>query len=114
MAADVSRNLAAAGGMADMDGILQIESLDQRREIVSVGVHIVPVPGLTRAAVTATIVGDASISARRQKEHLVLERVGRERPAMAEHYRLSTTPVVVVNVCTVFGRDGAHISRSFV
>ena len=59
VAADVARDLAAAGRVADVDGVLQVERLDERGEVVGVRVHVVAVPRLARAAVAAAVVGDA-------------------------------------------------------
>ena len=108
VAADVARHLAAAGRVADVDGVLQIERFDQRREIVGVGVHVVAVPGLARAAVAAAVVGDAAVAVRRQEEHLVLPGVGAQRPAVAEDDGLPGAPVLVVDLRAVFRGDRAH------
>ena len=75
VAADVAGDFAAAGGVADVDRVLQVERFDERREVVGVGVHVVAVPGLARAAVAAAVVGDAAVAAGGQKEHLVFEGV---------------------------------------
>src|SRR5262245_50779161 len=56
------------------------------------------------------IMCDTAISARSEKEHLVLERICGERPAVAEDYRLPRTPVVVVNLRTVLGSDRTHVT----
>src|SRR5437867_13049442 len=65
-------------------------------------------PGLARAAMPAAIMGDASVAVRGQEEYLVLEGVGAQRPAMAEDDRLTRTPVVVVDLRTVFRGDRTH------
>jgi hypothetical protein len=44
----------------------------------------------------APVVGDAAIATRGEKEHLVFERVGGERPAMAENDRLTGAPILVI------------------
>ncbi len=82
--ADVAGHFAAARGVAHVNGVLQIERLDQRRKVVGVGVHVVAVPRLARPAMAATVMGDATVAARGQEEHLVLECVRGERPAVAE------------------------------
>ena len=81
-----------------MDRVLQVERFDELREVVGVGVHVVAVPRLARPAMAAAVMGDAAIAARRQKEHLVLEGVRAERPAVAEDDRLSAAPVLVVDL----------------
>jgi hypothetical protein len=91
---------------------LEVERLDERREVVGVGVQIVAAGGLTRAAVAATVVGDGAVAVLGQEEHLILPGVAIERPAVAEDYGLSFTPVFVIDLGAVFGRDpGAALGR---
>jgi hypothetical protein len=54
------------------------------------------------------VMGDAAVSMGGKEEHLVLERIRAQRPAMAEDHRLPRTPVVVVNLCAVLGSENAH------
>ena len=49
------------------------------------------------------IMGDATVPARGQKEHLVLEGIGAERPAVTEDDRLPVAPILVVDLRAVFG-----------
>jgi hypothetical protein len=58
--------------------------------------------------VAAAIMGNASIAARSEKEHLIFKGVRGERPAVTENDRLSLAPVVVIDLRAVFGRDRAH------
>ena len=58
VAADITSDFTAARGEAEQHSILEVERLDERREIVGIGVHLVAVPGLAGAAMAATIVGD--------------------------------------------------------
>ena len=81
---------------------LQIERFDESREVVGVGVHLVAVPGLARAAMTATVMRDAAIAIGCQEEHLRLPAIGAQRPAVAEHDGLSRAPVLVIDLCSVF------------
>jgi hypothetical protein len=62
--------------MADVDGIVQIESRDEFGEIIGVSVEIVPIPGLTGTPVASAVVRDATVSPGAQEDHLVLPRVG--------------------------------------
>jgi hypothetical protein len=41
VAADIARDLAAAGGKADENDVLQAERLDHRRKVVGVVIHVV-------------------------------------------------------------------------
>jgi hypothetical protein len=87
--------------------IFQVEGLGERREVVRIGVHVVAVPGLAGPAMAAAVMGDAAIAARSQKCHLVFPGVCAEGPSMAEDNRLSLPPILVVNLCAVFGCDRA-------
>ena len=109
VAGDVASNLAAAGGMTDMDGVLEVELLDQFGKVIGVGVHVVAGPRLARASVAAAVMGDASIAARGEVEHLILECIRGKRPAMAEDNGLSGAPILVIDLGAVFGRDCAHV-----
>ena len=57
-ARDIVRDLAAAGRVADMDGVLEVERVGQRRDVGGVGVHLVAGVGLGRAAVAAAVMRD--------------------------------------------------------
>ena len=92
MAADVASDFAAARGVADMDRVLQVERLDELGKVVGIGVEVVAVPRLARPAMPATVMGDAAVAARGQKEHLVLKGVRAQRPSMAEDHGLSRAP----------------------
>src|SRR5260221_3240333 len=99
--------------MTDMDGILEIELLDELREVVGVCVHVVAGPRLARTSMATTVMRDAAISTRCEKEHLVFERIRRERPTVAEDHRLPGAPVFVVNLRAVFGCERTHGALSF-
>src|SRR5659263_348021 len=43
-----------------------------------------------------------------QKHHLRFPAVRIERPTVAEHHRLSYTPILVINLRTIFHNDCAH------
>src|SRR3712207_860532 len=94
--------------MADMDRIPQTERFHQLGQVVGVGGQVVAVPRLTGPAVTAAVVGDAAVAVAGQEEHLVFERVGGERPAVAEDDGLPRAPVLVVDSSAVAVGDGAH------
>ena len=108
VAADVARDLAAAGRVADVHGVAEIERRDERREVVGVGVHLVAVPRLARAAVTAPVVRDAAVAVAREEHHLRVPGVGGERPAVAEDDGLAGAPVLVVDLGAVPGGDEGH------
>jgi hypothetical protein len=93
--------------------LVQIKRFGKRREIVSVCIHVISIPGLARSAVTAPVMCDAAVPTGSQKEHLVLKCVCAERPSVAENNRLSVAPVVVVNLRTISGCNETHQSTSF-
>src|SRR3546814_3862758 len=88
VAADVAGHLAAAGRMADEDRVFEVQMLDQRRQVVGVGIHLVAVPGLAGAAVAAAIMANGAIALGGEGHHLRLPGIGTEGPAVAEHHRL--------------------------
>src|SRR6185369_9731173 len=100
--------LAAAGGMADMNGVLQVEMRRHGREVVGVMVHVVAVGHLAGAAMAAAIMGDDPKAVVLEKQHLCVPVVGRQRPAVAEHDRLPLAPILVEDLDAVLGRDGGH------
>ena len=109
MPRQIAHHLAAAGGMADMDGVLQIEMRGQRRQVIGVMIHVVAVADLGGAAVAAPVMGDDAIAVLQEEQHLRVPVIGRQRPAMAEHDRLARTPVLVEDLDAVFGGDGGHM-----
>src|SRR5262249_51464910 len=106
--ADVTDDLAATSRVADVDGVRQVERLDQRSEIVGIRVEVVAVPRLARTTVPAAMVRNAAEAVRRKVVHLILERLRAERPAVAEDHRLPASPVVVVDLRPILRCDRAH------
>ena len=72
VAGQVADHLTAAGGVPDVDGVVQIEVLDQRGEVVGVVVQVVPAGGLGGAAVAAPVVGDDPVALGQEEQHLVV------------------------------------------
>ena len=108
MATDVASDFAATRRMANMDHLLEFELLHKLRQIIRISVHVIAVARLAGATMASSVMCYAAISARGQEEHLILEGVGTERPAVAEHHWLPVTPIIVVNLRAVLGLDGAH------
>jgi len=50
--------------------LLQVQVLDECRQVVCEGVHIIAIPGLAGTAVAAAVVGDAAVAFGREEEHL--------------------------------------------
>src|ERR1700752_1019943 len=103
-------HLAAAGGMADMEGAFQIEMRRQSRQIVGIMVHIVAVGGLGRATMATAVMGDNAIAMIEEEQQLRVPIIGRQWPAVAEHDRLARTPVLVEDFRAVLGGNSAHVN----
>src|SRR5437660_5984323 len=103
--------------MADQHRVVQIERVEERRQVVSVVVQVIAVPGLAGSPTAATVMRDGAIAPGGQEERLVVPGVGSERPAMAEDDGLARAPVLVEDRGSIFGGDGActhGINSSFV
>ena len=77
-----------------MHGVLQIEMCGQRREIVSIVVHIVAAASLGRAAMSTAIMGDHAKIVGKEEQHLRVPIIARKRPAMAENDGLARAPIL--------------------
>jgi hypothetical protein len=108
MAANVAGDFAAARGVADHDGFPEVEVVEERGEIVGVGVHLVAVPRLAGAAVAAAVMRDDAVALCAEEEHLGVPGVGVEGPAVGEGDGLAGAPVLVIDGGSVFGGDGRH------
>jgi hypothetical protein len=58
VARDVANDFAPTGGVAYERGVLEIECLYHSCEIVSIAIHVIPRRGLTRPAMSTTVVRD--------------------------------------------------------
>src|SRR5947207_6096059 len=98
MTAEITHYLAAAGRMADVNRIFQVEMIGDRFQIVGIVVHVVSAAGLSRATMSAPIRGNDAETFADEKKHLRVPVVGRERPAVAEDDGLSFAPVFIIDV----------------
>jgi hypothetical protein len=57
---------------------------------------------------TAAVMRDDAVSILGQEEHLILEGIGTERPAVTEDDRLALPPILVVDFGTVLSFDRWH------
>jgi hypothetical protein len=101
-------DLAAAGGMANVNCVLQVEMRCQRRQIIGIVIHVVTVADLRGPAMTSAVMSYDAIAVLDKKQHLRVPVVGRQRPAMAEHDGLTFAPVLVKDLDAVFGRNRTH------
>lgn len=72
-----------------MHGVAQVEVFDDGGEIVGVVVHVVAVGDLLRPAVPPPVVRDHPVALTEEEHQLGVPVVRRQRPAVAEHDRLS-------------------------
>ena len=84
MPADVAHDLAAAGRVADVHGVMEIEVLSHRSQVVGLMVHVVTIAGLRGAAVPAPVMGNDTLAVLQEEQHLGVPVVSRQRPAVAE------------------------------
>src|SRR5438876_765341 len=61
-------------------------------------IHVMAATGLAGAAMAAPVVGYDAIAVLEEEQHLRVPIIGRQRPAVAEHDRLTFAPVLVVEV----------------
>ena len=55
MARDVMHDFAAAGGMADMHRVPEVEVLDDRGDVGGIVVHVVAIADLARASMATAV-----------------------------------------------------------
>src|SRR5882724_10818666 len=98
MTGKIMHHLAAAGRMADVDRVLQIEMIGYRFQIVGIVIHVMSVAGLSRATMSASIARNDAETLAEEKKHLRVPIIRRERPAVTEHNRLPAAPVLIIDV----------------
>src|SRR5580700_11782184 len=95
-----------------MDRVFQVEMVHQGGAVGRVSVHVVAEIGLGRPAMATTVMRDHAVSVQPEEQHLAVPIVRAKRPAMVEHDRLTCSPILVVDLCTVLHCDAAHESFS--
>ncbi|HEY3826240.1 MAG TPA: hypothetical protein VGL82_16855 [Bryobacteraceae bacterium] len=83
MPTQIARHVSAAGGMADMDGVFQVEMRRESRQVVGVMIHIVAIGGLGRATMATAVMSNHAIATMQKEQQLCVPIIGRQRPAMA-------------------------------
>ena len=108
VARQIAHHFAAAGGMPDVDRVLQVEVLGHRSQVVGVMIHVMVAADLGRAAMAAPVMRDDAKAVAEEEQHLRVPIVRRKRPAVAEHDRLPAAPILVENLDAVAGGDRRH------
>src|SRR5207249_6199900 len=98
MTAEIMHHLAAAGRMADVNRILEVEMIGHGLQIVGIVVHVVSAASLSRATMSAPISCNDAETFAEEKKHLRVPIIRRERPAVTEHNRLPAAPVFIIDV----------------
>src|SRR5437588_12898027 len=98
MTGEIMHHLAAAGRMADVNAILEVEMVGHGLQIVGIVVHVVAVAGLSRATMSTPISCNDAETFAEEKKHLRVPIIRRQRPAMAEHDGLTFSPVLIIDV----------------
>src|ERR1700690_1682534 len=108
MAAQIAGNLATPGRVPDHDGILEVKTLEQRGEIIRIRIHIIAVPRLGGAPVTAPVMRNHAIAELAKVKHLTVPIIRAEGPAVREHNGLSLAPVLVINLRAILHCNRSH------
>jgi hypothetical protein len=77
MPGEVARDFAAAGGVPDIDGVMEVEMGGHRGQVVGVVVHVVTAAGPRGAAVPAPVMGDDAVAVLQEEQHLGVPVIGR-------------------------------------
>src|SRR5947199_8449804 len=95
MTGEIMHHLAAAGRMADVNRILEVEMIGYGLQIVGIVVHVVSVAGLSRAPMSAPISCNDAETFAVEKKHLSVPVIGRQRTAVAEHEWLPYASILI-------------------
>src|SRR6266567_6283237 len=98
MTGEIMHHLAAAGRMADVNRILEVEMIGHGLQIVGIVVHVVSAAGLSRATMSTPIRGNDAETFAEEKKHLRVPIIRRQRPAVTKHNRLPAAPVFIIDV----------------
>lgn len=105
---EVPHDFSPASGVADVNRVVQIKMLDQRRKVISVMIDIMPIGRLRRATVTSPIMRDHTKTPLQEEQHLVIPIIGGQRPSVTEHDWLPPTPVLEEQSHIVGSREIRH------
>ena len=95
---EIVGDLAATGGMADVNGVLQIEMRRQRRQVIGIVIHVVAAAHLSGPAMASAVMSYDAIVVLEEEQHLRVPVIGREWPAVAEHDGLTFAPILIIDV----------------
>ncbi|PAV69549.1 hypothetical protein WR25_24848 [Diploscapter pachys] len=109
MTAHVARDLAAAHREADQRRVaVRAGGGHHVGQIVGERVVIIAAPRLTRPSEPTPVIGDRAEARVRQRHHLRVPAVRRQRPAMDQDHGPARAPVLDVNIGAVARFDIGH------
>src|SRR5215469_17330821 len=103
MTSEITHDLAAAGRMADVNRVLQVEMVGDGLQIVGIVVEVMAVAYLRRTTVPAPVVRNYAETFAKEEKQLRVPIVRAQRPPMTEHDCLTAAPIFVVDLYTLFG-----------
>src|SRR5438094_10007323 len=98
MTGEIMHHLAAAGRMADVNRILEVEMIGHGLQIVGIVVHVVSAAGLSRATMSTRRSCNHAETFAEEKKHLRVPIIRRQRPAVTEPNRLPAPPDSLIHV----------------
>src|SRR5438552_15347480 len=104
MTSEIMHHLAAAGRMADVNRILQVEMIGHGLQIVGIMVHVVSAAGLSRATMSTPISCNDAETFAEEKKHMRVQIIRLESPAVAYSNLLPCDSdfILYVSFCSVF------------
>jgi hypothetical protein len=109
VAGEVANDLAAPHRVGYQRDLVQVERLDEDREIVGEGVVVVSTPGVVGATVAAPVIRHRAQTAVDAADHLVLPCSAAQRPGGAEHHGRAGAPVAIEERDLRLGSDEWHV-----
>ncbi|MCY1173935.1 hypothetical protein D9M73_141180 [compost metagenome] len=73
---EVMHDLAAAGGMADMDRVAKVQMLDHGRKIIGIMVHVMTFADLGRSPVATPVMRNDAVALAEEEQHLRVPVIG--------------------------------------
>src|SRR6185503_9743372 len=96
--------------MTNVNGVAQVELLNQLVYVCRVSVHLVAGVRLGLASMSTPIMSDDAKSLVKKEHHLAVPVVSGQGPTMVKEERLSFAPVLVIDLRSVLRCDCAHSS----
>src|SRR5262245_53652505 len=99
--------------MANVNGVAQVEVLDDRGDVGSIVVHVVTVADLARTAMAAPVMGDDAIALLHEVEQLRIPVVAAQGTAVMQDDSLTRDTGLLKYLNSILCGDRAHLLLSF-